>query len=198
MPTVWIRNPREAADKSDRRRRWWWIAALALVVPIQGALASVAAIGDAAPDLPLVVVALFALGQRRVTSVAAGAAVGALVDVLSAGAGSFHLVTYAALAFCAASVGRVTANVRLATAVSVVAACSVALGIAYSVTGPPVERADDMIRWWGWTLAPQVAYNTAIGAGLFAVRTWRRPPAQRVGGERDDLFSSGRFQGLIR
>lgn len=194
---MWVRSSGERPVKSGQGR-FFWIIGFALAVPLQGTLAPIAAIGDAIPDLPLVVVVLFALGHRRATSVAAGSAVGAVVDLLSAGAGSFHLVAYAALALIASSVGRVTANVRLVTAVTVVAVCSVGLGIAYSVTGPPVERAEEMMRWLGRALAPQVAYNTAVGGCLFAVRNWWYPPSRQAVGERDELFSSGRFQGLIR
>jgi rod shape-determining protein MreD len=194
---MWVRSSGERPEKSGQGR-FLSIIGFALAVPLQSTLAPIAAIGGAIPDLPLVVVVLFALGHRRVTSVAAGSAVGAVVDLLSAGAGSFHLVAYAALALIASSVGRVTANVRLVTAVTVVAVCSVALGIAYAVTGPPVERADEMMRWLGRALAPEVAYNTAVGGCLFAIRSWWYPPSRHAVGERDELFSSGRFQGLIR
>ncbi|MFZ5875860.1 MAG: hypothetical protein ACOYXU_05560 [Nitrospirota bacterium] len=194
---MWVRNAGERAEKAGRGRVLW-IIGLATAVPLQGAVTPIAAIGDAIPDLPLVLVVLFALGHRRVTSVAAGAGVGALVDLLSARAGLFHLVTYALLAVVASSIGRVTANVRVVTALTVVAVCSVLLGIAYAVTGPPVEHADEMLRWLGRALAPQVVYNTAVGGALFAVWIWRFPPSRRAVGERDELFSSGRFQGLIR
>lgn len=194
---MWVHRSGERPAKSGPGR-WFWIIGFALAAPLQSTLAPIAAIGDAVPDLPLVLVVLFALGRRRVTSVAVGAGAGALVDLLSAGAGSFHLLAYAALGLIASSVGRVTANVRLVTAVTVVAVCSVALGIAYASTGPPVERADEMMRWLGWALAPQVAYNTTVGGCLFAVRSWWYPPSRHAVGERDELFSSGRFQGLIR
>jgi rod shape-determining protein MreD len=175
-----------------------WLLVFAFVVPFQSVLAPMGAIWGAAPDLPFVIVVLFALGHRRVTSAAAGGAVGALVDMFSPGSGVFHLVAYALLAVLASSVGRLAANVRALTAVTMVALCSVALGVGYLVTGAPVERADDVTRWLGEVLGPQVVYNTIVGGGLFAVWTWWFPPSRSAVGERDELFSSGRFQGLIR
>jgi rod shape-determining protein MreD len=194
---MWVPSAGERPEKSGHGR-YLWIIGFVTAVPLQGALAPIASIRGAIPDLPLVMVLLFSLRHRRVTSVAAGAAVGALVDLLSAGAGSFHLVTYALLAVIASSIGRVTANVHLMTALTVVALCSVLLGIAYAVTGPPVERADEMMRWFGRALAPQVLYNTTVGGVMFVVWVWWFPPTRRAVGERDELFSSGRFQGLIR
>jgi rod shape-determining protein MreD len=194
---MWVPSAGERPEKAGHGRLLW-IIGFVTAVPLQGALAPIAAIRGAMPDLPLVMVLLFALGHRRVTSAAAGAGLGAVVDLLSAGAGSFHLVTYAVLALIASSIGRVTANVQVVTALTVVALCSVLLGIAYAVTGPPVEPADEMMRWVGRALAPQVVYNTAVGGVMFVLWVWWFPPTRRAVGERDELFSSGRFQGLIR
>jgi rod shape-determining protein MreD len=194
---MWVPSAGERLERTGYGRLLWIIGFTA-AVPLQGALAPIATISGAIPDLPLVMVLLYALRHRRVTSVAAGAGVGAVVDLLSAGAGSFHLVTYALLGLIASSVGRVTTNLHVVTALTVVALCSVLLGIAYAVTGPPVERADEMMRWFGRALAPQVLYNTAVGGVMFVLWVWWFPPTRRAVGERDELFSSGRFQGLIR
>ncbi|HET8760153.1 MAG TPA: rod shape-determining protein MreD [Nitrospiria bacterium] len=194
---MWIRERVERPGASDRRRAAWLVV-FSLVVPFQSVLAPIGAIGGVVPDLPFVIVVLFALGHRRITSAAAGGVVGALVDLFSSGSGSFHLAAYTLLAVLASSIGRLTTNVRALTAVTVVAFCSVAAGVGYAVTGAPVERADDMTRWMGEVLGPQVVYNTIVGWCLFAVWRWWNPLSRDAVGERDELFSSGRFQGFIR
>jgi hypothetical protein len=92
----------------------------------------------------------------------------------------------------------VTANVRALTAATVVAICSLALGVGYAVTGAPVDRAEDMTRWLAQVLVPQVVYNTVVGGCVFVIWRWWNPLSRDIGGQRDELFSAGRFQGFIR
>ncbi len=175
-----------------------WALALPLALPIQATLSPIVAVGHAMPDVPLLAVVLFALRHRPALSAAVGAMVGAGVDLFAAGPGPFHVVAFAALAAVASSFGRITATVRTVTVVALVALGSLGVGVAHIVWGAPVERADDVVRWFTSRMAPQALYDTLVGWAFFVVGGWRFPPPRDRVRERDELFSARRFQGLIR
>lgn len=175
-----------------------WTAGLALALPIQASLAPIVAVGGTTPDIPLLVVLLFALCHGSASSVVVGAALGTGLDLLAAGRGPFYVAAYAALALIASSVGRITATVRTVTVIALVAVSSLALGVGHLVWGAPVERADDLVIGLTTRLAPQALYDTVMAWLVFAIWRWRSPPPRDGFKERDELFSAGRFQGLIR
>jgi hypothetical protein len=175
-----------------------WAVALTLALPVQAALAPMTAIGSTVPDIPLLVVLAFSLCHGAALSMAAGAAVGTGLDIFAAGSGPFHAGAYAALAFVASSVGRITAMVRTVTVVALVAVASLALGVGHLVWGAPVEHADDLVDALTTRLAPQALYDTVLAWLLFAAWRWRHPPSRDTLRERDEFFSAGRLQRLIR
>lgn len=187
-------------ERADARMgsRIVWGAALIAALPIQASLASIVSVGHAAPNIPLLVVLLFALYHGPTASAAAGAAIGMALDLFSAGRGPFYMTTYVALCLVASALGRVTAKVRALTVVAVVAVGSLAVGIGHMVWGAPIERADELVTWFTARLASQALYDTAVAWMLYAAWGWRHPPSRDGVGERDDFFSARRLQGLIR
>jgi hypothetical protein len=194
---VWVDGYGERAENSVGARLAW-AAALILVLPAQAALAPMVSVGDTIPDFPLLATLLFALFHGPALSAAAGAALGTGLDLFSAGGGPFHLVAYSALAVTFSSIGRITPTVRTVTVVTLAALGSLALGVGHMVWGPPVERAEELVVWFTMRLVPQALYDTASAWMLFVAWIWRHPPPRDGLGERDDLFSAGRLQGLIR
>jgi hypothetical protein len=194
---VWAGGYGERADNSIGPRLAWAVA-LTFVLPAQAVLAPLVSVGDATPDFPLLAVLLFALYHGPALSAAAGAALGIGVDLLAAGGGPFHVGAYPALAVAFSSIGRITPTVRTVTVVALAALGSLALGVGHMIWGAPVERADELLAWFTTRLVPQALYDTASAWVLFVAWIWRHPPPRDGLGERDELFSAGRLQGLIR
>jgi rod shape-determining protein MreD len=175
-----------------------WVAAFMLAVPLQSAVMSETAVRGTVPDVPLLVLLLFAVFHGPTAGFAAGAGLGAILDLFSAGVTVFYTVVYAGLGAGAALAGRVTANVRAATLLTVVASASLILGGAHVIWFQPFDRADDMARWMGSALVPQTLYNSALGAIAYAVWIWWFPPPRQPLKDQDGFFSSGRFSGPVR
>lgn len=194
---MWSGGPSERADRSVGSRIAW-IVVLSLALPVQAALAPMMAIAHTMPDFPLLAVLFFALCHGPASSAAAGALLGAGVDLFAAGHGPVHLAMYAVLAAAASSLGRITATVRTVTVVALVALSSLGLGVGHMVWGAPVEHAEDLVLWFTARLAPQALYDTVVAWVLFVGWVWRYPPPRDSLKERDELFSARRFQGLIR
>jgi hypothetical protein len=171
---------------------------LTLALPVQAVLVPIISVGDAIPDFPLLALLLFALCHGPTSSAVAGAALGTGLDLFAAGGGPFHLAAYAALAVVFSSIGRITATLRTVTVVALAALGSLALGVGHMVWGAPIERADELLLWFTTRLVPQALYDAAAAWVLFVVWIWRYPPPRDGLGERDELFSAGRLQGLIR
>lgn len=194
---MWSGGPGERADRSVGSRIVW-VVVLPLALPVQAALAPMMAIGHTMPDVPLLAVLFFSLGHGLASSAAVGALLGAGVDLFAAGHGPFYLAMYAVLAAASSSLGRITATVRTVTVVALVALSSLGLGVGHMVWGVPVEHAEDLVLWFTTRLAPQALYDTLVAWVLFVGWVWRYPPPRDTLRERDELFSAGRFQGLIR
>lgn len=195
--SAWRHGHAESPDATLRHHAAW-VAAFGLVVPVQASLVPVVSIGGTMPDLPLLAVLLFALRHSPAASAGVGAVLGTTLDVVSAGSGPFHLPVYAALATVASSVGRLTANLHALTVLAVSGLGSLALGVAQVVWGTPFDRSSDVVAWLVTVLVPQTLYNTAVAWGVFAVWAWRTPPPRGASGERNGIFSAGRFQGSLR
>ena len=175
-----------------------WAVAFTLVLPAQAVLAPIVSVGDVIPDLPFLALLLFSLHHGAGVSAAAGAALGVGLDLFGAGLGPFHVVAYSALALGLSSIRKITPTLRIVTVVASAAVGSLALGVAHMVWGGPVERGDELLIWLTTRLVPQVLFDAASAWMLFAVWIWRYPPPREGFGKRDELFSAGRFQGLIR